>query len=337
MEKKGDKIISICVTRDNETLRFSAEELAKYLGRMSGDGIHISLGEPCCNFALGKDKAGKEKDCIWVGLFEDFGITPAVEGNHEFDDEIHVEVSQGKGIIAGVNHRSALLGVYRFLEEAGCMWVRPGKDGEYIPQKDVPGISVQLHEKASYRHRGICIEGANSYENIADIIDWAPKAGFNAYFFQFREAYTFFERWYSHANNSFKEPEPFDLDMARQLIKRAEKEIKKRDLIYHAAGHGWTCEPFGIPGLGWDEKQYEIKPEIKQYLAEVNGKRELWGGRPINTNLCYSNPEARSIIINDIVQYVEKNPQVDILHFWLADDSNNQCECNGCRKMRPSD
>lgn len=336
MEKRGQKAINICVARDNETLKFSAEELAKYLGRMSGDEVSFNLSEPCCNFTQGHG-VNKDSDCIWLGLFGDFEISPAAGEYHKFDDEIHVKVSQGKGIIAGVNFRSVLLGVYRFLEEAGCMWVRPGKSGEYIPKKDVFGISVHLHEKASYRHRGICIEGATSYENIADIIDWAPKAGFNAYYFQFKEAYTFFHRWYTHANNPFKEPEPFDLDMARQFVKRAVKEIKKRDLLYHSVGHGWTCEPFGMPGIGWGRMDDELKPEIKQYLAEVNGKRELWGGVPLNTNLCYSNPKVRNIVIKEIAQYIENTPQVDVLHFWLADGGNNQCECSNCSKMRPSD
>ncbi|NSW91537.1 MAG: DUF4838 domain-containing protein [Firmicutes bacterium] len=330
MTKEEQKVINICWTEENETLKYSAEELGKYLGKMAEDKL-------CIRLSMQRYNGNMEDNYIWTGLFQDFNITSMGEGNPKFDDEVYIDISRGKGIIAGINPRSVLLGVYRFLTEAGCIWVRPGKDGEYIPEKNIFDVSVNLHEKASYRHRGICIEGANSYENIADIIDWAPKAGFNAYFFQFREAYTFFERWYSHKNNPFKEPEPFNIGMAREFIKKAEKEMEKRDLLYHAVGHGWTCEPFGIPGLSWDNAQYDIKPEIKQYLAEVNGKRELWGGIPLNTNLCYSNPEVRNIIINDIVQYLEKNPQIDVLHFWLADGSNNQCECESCRKMLPSD
>jgi len=318
---------------NNETLTFAAKELEKYSTMMQKDlsVVHLNNCSEKCN------KTCNEENTICIGLFEELGITGKSKDYTEFDDEIFIDVSSGKGVIAGINPRSTLLAVYRFLTEAGCAWIRPGKDGEYIPSKDLSAITVKVHEAASYRHRGICIEGANSYENIENIIDWAPKVGFNAYFFQFREAYTFFERWYSHKNNPLKKPEPFSVNMAREFVKRAENEIKKRGLIYHAVGHGWTCEPFGIPGLSWEKDEYDIKPEVIKFLAEVNGKRELWGGIPLNTNLCYSNPEVREIVTDAIVQYLKENPNVDILHFWLADGSNNQCECENCKERIPSD
>lgn len=172
---------------------------------------------------------------------------------------------------------------------------------------------------------------------MADIIDWLPKVGFNSYFIQFREAYTFFDRWYSHINNPLKGKEHFSVDMARNFVQRLVKEIKKRGLLYHAVGHGWTCEPFGVPGLGWDIYNGTIPASYVRYTAEINGKRGLWGGIPLNTNLCYSNPEVREIITDSIVKYLEEHPEVDVLHFWLADGSNNQCECEECRKALPSD
>ena len=321
--------LKICCMSNEETLKFAADELRRYSTIMQKNLSVSHLSD--CQGSCPKDNT------ICLGLMKDMGISTKNVDYTEFDDEIYIDVSDGKGVISGINPRSVLLGVYRFLTEAGCMWVRPGKDGEYIPSKDISKVKVKVHEIASYRHRGICIEGSNSYENIENIIDWAPKVGFNAYFFQFREAFTFFERWYSHRNNPLKKPEIFTVEMAKDFLKRAEKEIQKRGLIHHAVGHGWTCEPFGIPGLSWDKSEYEVKPEVAKYLAEVNGKRELWGGIPLNTNLCYSNTEVRSIITDAMVDYLQENPGVDILHFWLADGSNNQCECENCRKSIPSD
>ena len=77
--------------------------------------------------------------------------------------------------------------------------------------------------------------------------------------------------------------------------------------------------------------------EIKQFFAQVNGKRELFGGIPLNTNLCYSNPAVRDKMTNAVVDYCREHPNVKYLHFWLADLDNNQCECDQCKKMRPSD
>lgn len=319
--------LKIIKLRNTETLNFSAEELKRYIEKIDKKKVSVETSsyEPSL------------EDVIYLGTLEEFSLdTPRVE-DANFDDGIHIDFHSNRGIIAGTNDRSILLGVYRFLRELGCRWIRPGRDGEIIPQKDISSVSINIVEKASYRHRGICIEGAVSYENVYDIIDWAPKVGFNSYFIQFREAFTFFDRWYSHINNPLKEKEPFTVEKAREFVGSLAKEIKKRGLLYHAVGHGWTCEPFGIPGLGWDRYEGEIPEDYIKYTAEINGKRGLWEGIPLNTNLCYSNPKVREIITDSIVEYLENHPEIDLLHFWLADGSNNQCECEDCKKALPSD
>lgn len=321
--------LKIIKLQDSETVNFAAEELKKYLEIMDNK-LSVLIESSKTFLPL-------DEDHIYLGTIDQFGLDEPKVDNSEFDDGIYVDFNSNKGIIAGTNPRSVLLGVYRFLREAGCKWIRPGSDGEIIPKRDLADINIKILERPSYRHRGICIEGAVSYDNVADIIDWAPKVGFNSYFIQFREAYTFFDRWYSHINNPLKEKEHFSIDMARDFVQRLAKEIKKRDLLYHAVGHGWTCEPFGIPGLGWDVYTGDIPESYIQYTAEVNGKRGLWEGIPLNTNLCYSNPKVRDIITDSIVEYLEGHPEIDVLHFWLADGSNNQCECEECRKLLPSD
>ena len=72
-------------------------------------------------------------------------------------------------------------------------------------------------------------------------------------------------------------------------------------------------------------------------MAELNGERQLYENVPLNTNLCYSNPAVRDAITSAITQYCQRNPQVTYLHFWLADGTNNHCECEACRKKRPAD
>lgn len=321
--------LEIVTLRDSETLNFAVEELRKYLGRIDSDKDIVLEKE--ISYEVGRENT------IYLGTIDQFGLEEPKVKDSRFDDGIYIDFSSGRGIISGTNERSVLIGVYRFLKEIGCRWIRPGKDGEIIPKRDISSVSVKVVEKASYRHRGICIEGAVSYENVYDIIDWAPKVGFNSYFIQFREGYTFFDRWYSHINNPLKEKEPFSVEKAREFVRSLEKEIKRRGLLYHAVGHGWTCEPFGIPGLGWDIYKGEVPEDYIRYTAEINGKRGLWEGIPLNTNLCYSNSEVRRIVTDSIVEYLETHPYIDVLHFWLADGANNQCECEECRKALPSD
>jgi hypothetical protein len=261
----------------------------------------------------------------------------AASANARFDDAISIATEVATGIISGSNPRSVLLAVYRYLHLLGCRWVRPGADGEYIPAVNLAYTSVHVAEKPSYRHRGICIEGAVSYEHVRDLIDWMPKVGLNAYFVQFREGFTFFDRWYSHLGHPTKQTHGFTVDQARALVRQVAAEAKKRDLVYHAVGHGWTCEPFGIAGLGWEYPPEAVPPEAVPFLALVQGKRELWEGIPLNTSLCYSKPAVRRIMADAVVEFARQHPEVDLLHFWLADGANNQCECENCAPTRPSD
>lgn len=63
-------------------------------------------------------------------------------------------------------------------------------------------------------------------------------------------------------------------------------------MILHDMGHGWTCEPFGINGTDWEAVNYSVPEETKQFFAMLSGRRELYGGVPLNTNICMSNPRA---------------------------------------------
>ncbi len=315
--------MKIICRSDHPTIKYAAYELGQYLKRITGDSI-----EPGC--ACGCDFG------IELGLMNELGIAAPNVADPTLDDAIFIDITDGVGVIAGINPRSVLLAVYRYLTQLGCRWVRPGDDGEYLPKLDkLP--SVKISETPSYRHRGICIEGAVSVQHVIDIVDWMPKLGFNGYFIQFREAHTFFDRWYSHDGNPGLGGEHITVEQAKEFTEQIVSEIKKRDLLYHGVGHGWTCEPFGIGGLGWEKNETEPPVEIKQYLAEVNGERKLWNGVALNTNLCYGNPKVRELVTDEIVNYSEKHPEIDIMHFWLADGSNNHCECELCRDTRPAD
>jgi hypothetical protein len=323
------KIVTIAATQEQPTINFALHELSGFLLRMSPN---------CCVNTL-KEVVTSEDGTpnLWIGLFEELGIPLPELDNPELDDAIYIHVTDGRGCIVGSNPRSVLLGVYRFLEEAGCRWLRPGTDGDYVPLRELDTISVQVDETAAYRHRGLCIEGAVSIENMLDNIHWAPKAGFNSYFLEFKTPFTFFDRWYGHRHNKYKQPETITIEQVDAFTVEMEKEIKKRGLLYHAVGHGWTGEPLGLPCLGWDAVDYMVDEEKSRFFALVDGKRELWHGVPLNTNLCFSNPEARRLVVQYAADHAQNNPHIDMLHLWLADAFNNHCECENCVKALPSD
>lgn len=310
--------IEVQVLTDHPVVHLAADELCRLLPQACRDDSAVAGAV----FRLG------------VGLVVPGSDVPAVT-DPAFDDAYWIDATPRGGGLAGSNARSVLLATYRFLTELGCRWLRPGEDGFLAGQADA-GQRVTVREAASYRHRGICIEGACNEKHVREILEWLPRVGMNSYFTQFREAYTFFERWYG-ARNSDRAPVSFTVDDARAIMARMADQIDRRGLVWHAVGHGWTCEPFGMEGLGWEYPPVTAPGWAIPYMAEVDGKRQVWDGIPLNTNLCYSNPDVRARIVTDIAAYLQAHPRIDLLHFWLADGANNNCECPGCRDTLPSD
>lgn len=271
---------------------------------------------------------------ISFGLLSEYGSTLEVEDPF-FDDAYEIQIKNRTGYIAGANERSILFGVYRLLTEWGITFVRPGKDGTVYP-KTCHAKDIDISEKAYKRHRTMCIEGAISIENVLDMIDWLPKMGFNSYYIQFSIPHIFFDRWYSHTDNPYKEPEPHDEEKSEEYHKLMVQEIKKRGLILHAIGHGWTCFPFGVSDKGW-YKHESFPKEYVDICALVKGERKVWQNTPLKTQVCYSTPYVRNTIVNAIIDYIHNHPEADIVHFWGGDWMNNTCECPQCLKGRFSD
>jgi len=301
---------------------FAAKELFRYLKKM---GITSSILQNSTNEPMEKT------------LKLQTGCDRLKVSDPNLDDAFHISIKNGCGTIVGTNDRSVLFGVYRLLREMGCRWLRPGESGEIIPLWGERDFVFDCTEIASYRHRGVCIEGACSYTHVADLIDWMPKLGLNAYFNQFFVPYTFFDQWYQHKGNPHMCPEPASVEQVHAMINAHIKMIEERNLLYHAVGHGWTCEPLGIEGNSWDVKDYFIPEGVVDLLALVNGERGLFDGIPLNTNLCYSNSLVQEKIISSIADYIILHDEVDYLHFWLADGWNNHCECDECKDTLPSD
>ena len=306
----------------NPTVKYASEELARL--------IRIMDGEVILDIRLYNERTDKE-GVIWVGLD---GSVP----ESKYDDTVNIDVTNGDGIITGSNPRSVLMAAYRFMYELGCRFLRPGKAGELVPQRKLSkeDFTVKVNETASYRHRCICFDGACKYDQVVNMIDWLPKVGMNGYFVQLMTPAVFFNR-YALVKNPYMPKQLVNDDDVDHIRMAFEEEIILRGLDYHAVGHGWNNEALGIHSSSWVDYDGEVPADKKQYLAEINGKRELFGGKPLNTNLCFSNPEARTAVANTVADYCKAHPAVTHLHVWLADDKNNHCECEECRKMRPSD
>lgn len=318
-------------------VKFAAQELARYLRKMAADSIIILNNqyreEQAVTFRLEshRDPSVAHKDRPAAAL----NIAPDSIAE---EDSYSICISEKGGTITGSNDRSVLLGVYRYLHLLGCRFLAPGKRHEHIPSLyKEEQLAAVCCKRAALRYRGVCIEGANSMENILDFIDWLPKLGYNSFFLQFRLPYTFLARWYHHELNPLLAPEPFTSEDAARCTEQLEEEIGKRGLLLHQAGHGWTGDVLGRPCSSWKAAPEPLTPETASYAAMVNGKRQLFHGVPMNTNLCYSNETVIERFSDSVTEYCRNNPAVSYVHVWLADEFNNVCECEACQAELPTD
>lgn len=243
----------------------------------------------------------------------------------------------GRGFIKGSNPRSLLFGVYKLMNMLGFAWVRPGSDGEVIPEPPEKWQYLRAWEQASGKLRAVCIEGADSRENLLDMVEWMARHFMNTYYLQSESAHNFLDRYYSHLGNPMLKAEPVSRERSAAITAELIEEILKRGLILYQFGHGPTTGINGFPERGWKPEIVPLTEEKRNTMAMINGKRDVWHNEPGYTQLCYSNPEIREKLADYAVKKITDNPQVGMANFWLSDHHHNFCECSACRVKRPAD
>ncbi len=296
------------------TVDFAAEELKKYLRMMMPEGGDVEIFY-----------APEALDGFRVGLMADLGLDTSDVRDPSVNDIIYIDTDCLGGIVAGSNAAATLIAVYEYLRQLGCRWLFPGEDGEYIPIRELSPVKHRF--VPSCLCRAFCWESGVSHRSTLDMIDFAPKVGMNSFMLEHNDATWYHEHFYHHIMNEENRPaERITKDTVAQWKRAAEVEIARRGMKFHNIGHGFTIEPFADGSL-----------DKKRFLAEIDGVRDYHNGAPVYTNICLSNAEARSKAVDYIIEFTKRHSNTDYMHVWLADGSNNHCECEECRKMNPSD
>ena len=325
--------MNIQILNPTETLLYAADELKKYITLMSEGYIHPTV-------TIGNKKP--DSKTITLATLGELSLDTSDLSDPFLEDIIDIDVTALDGYIAGSNERSILMGVYKFCYSAGCRYIRPGENGDYIPSVDLYAHSFKYRKKADKLFRGECCEGAISYEDMRDTVYWLPKIGMNMYLIEGLVPYTYMHKWYGHVyNTKLRIPGQItEYESLEKYITMLERDVKRTGIQLHTLGHAWMFEALGIhhtdPAREADALSKLSKDQIDA-LALLNGKRGISCGSSFFTHFCYSNPGARKILIDYLVNYVKEKPHVDFIHAWLADNINNQCECEECQKMTPSD
>ncbi len=320
------KQINAIITFDSIRARYYMSELEKYVKKVTNGEVEI----------LSEFGATPRKDALVLAHLDELSLDTSDLCDPMIEDIIDIDVKGGIGHIAGSNDRSILIGIYKYLKSAGCRWVRPCEDGEYIPYCDLTRHSFVYRKKADYNYRGQCIEGAVSFEHVRDTIEWLPKIDMNMFMLEQIVPYNYMSRWYTHAKNTKLDHTDIPYEKYCEYSSELEKTINKCGLQFHALGHGALNEPLGVRHM-ISGGEYDIPEETKKAFALVGGKRELHKKSPFFTQLCMSQEWVQETVVDWLYNYILQKPHIDFLHFWLADSTNNHCECEECIKKTPSD
>lgn len=144
--------------------RFAAEELARYLERITGRRLTV-----------------REEGAATAAQQIRVGISP--EASRLGEDGFVLRSDGPRFFIAGQNARGTLYGVYALLEGLGCRWPEPGSAAEVVPRLprvDLKGIRDQ--QAPDLPHRCLRVRYWGDPANPVgekDYIDWQAKQRMN--------------------------------------------------------------------------------------------------------------------------------------------------------------
>ncbi len=167
----------------DEVIAFAAEELQKYLKKISG-----------ATFQANRSRRRIPPDCIILSTQSykrDEVEKIANSARSLYEDGFRIHASPDQIILAGSNARGVLYAVYCFLEKSGCRFFHPGPDGEIVPHH-VPFKypALDLTEFPTFRRRDITEDfryaigddgkpAAQHIEYWTHLIDWMGKNRIN--------------------------------------------------------------------------------------------------------------------------------------------------------------
>lgn len=225
-------------------------------------------------------------------------------------DAYHIAAAHRGVTVAGANERAVLHAVYRLLEDAGCVWSFHGREREIAPPLPPEGVRlVDRREEPPYHVRAYATdihthhykEPAVMAERMpADLafVDWMGKTAANAFLF------------IRH---------PFDSELT---IAELVPEFRKRGIAPEYGGH---VLPLLLP-----REEFAAHPDW--FPTDPQGRRTDLG------NLCTSSREALATVAKAAVGYVERHPEMEVLHIWGADLwDGGWCHCSSCAVVSVQD
>jgi len=200
----GKALAGIVVSRKaSVTARFAADELARYLSKMSG-----------ASFVVG---AGARSRIVFL-LADSLG-----------DDGYRIELRGDDLVLSGGSGRALLYAAYDVLRRLGCVWAAPGFDfyagkAEYIPSSAslVYDATIPVREAPAMAYRKLDVEEGRTHTigNLRQLIDWMPKVRLNVL----------------QVPLNYQGAGQVQWDHWREALA---PELKKRGILIEVGGHGY--------------------------------------------------------------------------------------------------
>ncbi|MFM8984964.1 MAG: DUF4838 domain-containing protein [Planctomycetia bacterium] len=292
LAEDGRSDYSIAVGADPPApVAFAAAELQKYLLQITGVRLPIV-----------PDAAGEAVVCVGAGgrLPEAFAELRADLRSRGEDG--YLMCSMGRRIVlVGNSPRATLYAVYHFLEKhLGCGWCVPGDDT--VPRRPsvrLPPFDDRVGPPAMAMRQIVIFPYGGEWlaKNNLPHTDWLAKNRFN---------------WAHPAPN---EPYSWERNRSREAYV---PEVEKRGLYLDVGGHTFNT---WLP----PDEHARTHPE---YFAVLDQ-----GGRAVESTekagLCLSHPDVAPRMAQNIIRWLDENPEVDVVDIW-HNDSYTYCHCPKC-------
>ncbi len=278
--RNGNAICTIMIPADASlTQQFSAEELKKYLDRITGASFPINKGTDATGSLIRLNiKAGPPDE----------------------DEAYLIEVEEGNILLSGNSDRAILYAVYDLLGRLGCAWYAPEfsvYDGhaEYVPDNAdlVFRPTGIISEKPRFSFRKLDVDGGRTHDadNLKKMIDWMPKLRYNTLMIPV------------NMNNNGR----VSWDKWRDQLT---PELKKRGIRIEVGGHGY--QNFINAGME-NGTLFKKHPDWfgKDSACNYSPSERL----VFNT----TNPEAVNYFLSNIVEYLKQHPEIDVFEIWPPD------------------
>ena len=319
VQNQNTNTIIILPREATERERLAAEELQKYIKRISGVllSIHHDDEKPSGDRILigGPRRNRQTKKIIDEAEFD--RLVPGLEGVFIQTCGDHTLLLAGSEKNANDCERGTLYAVYEFLERfLGCSlsaYSHPDlKAGEEVPhQNDIHvGKIFYCKAQADSPYRTAIVQYSDSAGNPnhqlnLPFLDWLSKNRYN-------RILTWASIYEEYKRNG--------------MLWEAERRG-----IRFTVGHHEASKLF-LPPEGnayFSEKYYETHPEYYKLLE--NGTRyhltDHWG----QWVFCSRNQDVISQVSQNVIHWVSQNPLVDIVALWPNDGIAEQCSCALCK------